>query len=55
MSRSKVDCLQSDEGREFINISLQIFYQKRKFKIGYIILYIYKKNGIDKQYSNKLI
>lgn len=47
--KSKLDCLETNSGREFISITFQTFYLEQKIRIGYTILYIYKENGIKKQ------
>lgn len=47
---SRLDCLWTDDGKEFISTTFQNFCQKWGIKIGYATPYIYKENGIAKQY-----
>ena len=46
---NKLDCLQTDGGREFISTALQSFSQERGIKIGYAAPYMHEENGIAKQ------
>lgn len=47
--RNKLDYLQTDGKGEFINTAFQSFCQKQEIKIGYVVLYMYKENGMVEQ------
>ena len=43
---SRLDCLRTDGGGEFISIALQSFCQEQGIKIGYAAPYMHEENGI---------
>ena len=48
--KEKLQCLQINGGREFINVVLKNLCNKKNINIGYAALYIYKENEIAKRY-----
>lgn len=46
---SRLTCLLTDCGDEFISVALQSFCQERGIKIGYAAPYIQKEKGIAKE------
>lgn len=49
-SGQKLGYLQADNGKEFISNVLKFYYQEKSIKIGYISLYMHKKNGMVERY-----
>ena len=47
---SRLDCLQTDGGREFISVALQSFCQEQGIKIGYTTPYMHEENDIAERY-----
>ena len=43
---SRLDCLQTNSGGEFISVAVQSFCQEREIKIGCAAPYMHKENGI---------